>query len=107
MIAVTTMLKIGGKTFLSLREASKQTGVSIPTISRAIKAGVLKAERMGAYRMMLVELTDLKHFIARHYNRQKAEVIRRYWQQVKAKERPKAIVAPKTSRKRKRKKRKS
>jgi IS30 family transposase len=81
------MLKVNGKVFLSLREAARQIGVSVDTLSRHLRRETLKGQRFGRYRMVLVELGELQRWRKEVYNEIKAQIIRRYWAQRKRKRR--------------------
>jgi excisionase family DNA binding protein len=79
------MLKLNDKIFLSLREAARQIGVSVDTLSRHVRQGTLKGQRIGQYRMVLVELSELERWQKEVYNAAKAQVIKRYWTKRKRK----------------------
>jgi excisionase family DNA binding protein len=82
---VTQMLKVNDKVFLSLREAARQIGVSVDTLSRHLRQGTLNGQRFGRYRMVLVELAELQRWHKEVYNATKAQIVRRYWAQCKRK----------------------
>ena len=79
------MLKLNDKIFLSLREAARQVNVSVDTLSRHVQQGTLKGQRIGKYRMVLVELSELERWHKEVYNETKAQVVRRYWSKRKRK----------------------
>jgi excisionase family DNA binding protein len=79
------MLKVNDKVFLSLREAARQIGVSVDTLSRHLRQGTLNGQRFGRYRMVLVELAELQRWHKEVYNATKAQIVRRYWAQRKRK----------------------
>ncbi len=81
------MLKLGDKIFLSLREAAKHLGVSADTLVRHVRMGTLQGHRIGKYRMVLVELAEVERWHKEVYNRQKAQVVKRYWQTQKRRKR--------------------
>jgi hypothetical protein len=71
------MLKLNDKIFL--------IGVSVDTLSRHVRQGTLKGQRIGQYRMVLVELSELERWRKEVYNAAKAQVIKRYWTKRKRK----------------------
>jgi len=81
------MLKVNDKVFMSLREAARQIGVSVDTLSRHLRQGTLNGQRFGRYRMVLVELAELHRWHREVYNATKAQIVRRYWAQRKRKQR--------------------
>jgi len=79
------MLKINDKVFLSLREAARQFGVSVLTLARHVRLGTLQAQRIGRYRMILVELNEVDRWKREVYNVKQAAKSKRYWAQKKRK----------------------
>jgi len=73
------MLKLNDKIFLSLREAARQLNVSVDTLSRHVRQGTLRGQRIGQYRMVLVELSELERWHRDVYNASKAQIVKRYW----------------------------
>lgn len=49
--------------FLSLREASRRSGINYRTLRRAIETGHLKARRFGATGKWWIRLDDLERFL--------------------------------------------
>ncbi|MFA0774030.1 MAG: hypothetical protein KEFWMYNX_002064 [Candidatus Fervidibacter sp.] len=84
------MLKINDKVFLSLREAAKQFGVSVLTLARHVRLGTLQAQRIGRYRMILVELSEVERWKREVYNAKQAQKVLRYWSQRKRKQKRKS-----------------
>jgi len=76
-------LKINGKTLITLREASKRYGISVDTLSRAVRMGTLFALRVGKY--CLVEPQAVIEWKQKHYNREMAERVKKRWQRKKPK----------------------
>jgi len=79
------MLKINDKVFLSLREAARQFGVSVLTLARHVRLGTLPAQRIGRYRMILVELSEVERWKREVYNVKQAQKVLRYWAKRKRK----------------------
>jgi DNA binding domain, excisionase family len=84
------MLKINDKVFLSLREAAKQFGVSVLTLARHVRLGTLQAQRIGRYRMILVELNEVERWKREVYNVKQAQKVLRYWAKRKRKRKAKS-----------------
>ena len=81
------MLKVGDKTLLSLREASKVFGVSVITLSRHVKMGTLNAHKVSGFRVIFVDADEVERWKREVYNEKQAAKSRRYWAKRKRRKR--------------------
>jgi excisionase family DNA binding protein len=79
------MLKVGDKTLLSLREASKVFGVSVITLSRHVKIGTLNAHKVSGFRVIFVDADEVERWKREVYNKKQAAKSKRYWAKQKRK----------------------
>mgnify|MGYP000055242290 CR=1 FL=1 len=79
------MLKVGDKTLLSLREASKVFGVSVITLSRHVKMGTLNAHKVSGFRVIFVDADEVERWKREVYNEKQAAKSKRYWAKQKRK----------------------
>jgi len=72
------MVKVGGETLMSIREAARRLGVSHVTLFLAVKRGELKTYG-HAGRSTLISLKEAREWKKRYYNADQANRVRKRW----------------------------